>query len=294
MIILYERVDQVSDRFHKGVVETLQIHIIDAFTHEPFKGNPAAVCLLRERKEERWMQNVAMEVNLSETAFLLPQGDGYELRWFTPVKEVELCGHATLASAHCLWEQGWEPETKEIRFQTKSGWLSAKKDGAWIEMNFPAEPVEACPWPEQLEEALGTQPLFVGKNRMDLLVEVESEEVVRRLRPNFSLLASLPVRGVLVTSRAAKGPYDFVSRCFFPALGVNEDPVTGSAHCALAPYWQTKQGQKRFLAKQLSSREGVLKISLEGERVLLAGQAITVIRGELVKGFITKPLPGIL
>ncbi|GIM45316.1 phenazine biosynthesis protein [Collibacillus ludicampi] len=259
----------------------MNLYIIDAFTNEPFKGNPAAVCLLEERKGDQWMQNVAMEMNLSETAFLYPLKDGYELRWFTPVKEVDLCGHATLASAHYLWETGIEPKGKELRFLTKSGWLSAKMDEDWIELNFPLEKVEPCKVPEPLEDALGVELLFVGSNRMDVLVEVESERQIRELQPNFTKLATIKARGILVTSRAEEEPFDFVSRCFFPAVGVNEDPVTGSAHCALAPYWQSKLGKNHFLAKQLSVREGILKVQIQEGRVLLAGQAVTVVKGEL-------------
>ncbi|CAM3778323.1 PhzF family phenazine biosynthesis protein [Alicyclobacillus pomorum] len=260
----------------------MNLYIIDAFTSEPFKGNPAAVCLLKERKDDQWMQNVAKEMNLSETAFLYPLEDGYELRWFTPVAEVELCGHATLASAHYLWETGIEPEEKELRFFTKSGWLTAKLDGGWIELNFPLEQVEACEVPEQLEDALGVKLVYAGSNRMDLLVEVESERQLRELQPNFSKLSTINARGILVTSRAEETPFDFVSRCFFPAVGVNEDPVTGSAHCALAPYWQSKLGTNHFLAKQLSAREGILRVQIQDDRVLLAGQAVTVVKGELL------------
>jgi len=255
---------------------------VDAFTSEPFAGNPAAVCLLREERPDRWLQAVAAEMNLSETAFLLPRQDGYGLRWFTPRVEVDLCGHATLASAHVLWESGRLAHDAIARFHTRSGPLSAVRRDPWIELDFPAVPDEPCDAPAGLAAALGARPLYVGRNRFDLLVELDNEEVVRGLRPDLSRLAELGGRGVIVTSRSSAPGTDFVSRFFAPAAGVDEDPVTGSAHCCLAPFWSARLGQSRFVARQISARGGVLRVELAGDRVLLAGQAVTVLRGEII------------
>ncbi len=260
----------------------MQIYIVDAFTDKPFSGNPAAVCILNEIKDDEWMQKVASEMNLSETAFLYKEHDGYSLRWFTPTVEINLCGHATLASAHILWETGAEDPTQKLRFFTRSGALTAVKKGDWIELNFPSEPEEQCDPPELLAQALGVDMLYVGYNRFDYLVEVENEEVIRSLKPDFQLLEKLGARGILVTSRANNDEYDFVSRCFFPSEGIPEDPVTGSAHCCLAPYWQRKLDKEHFNAAQLSARGGSLKVSIEGNRILLLGQAVTVLKGSLV------------
>ncbi len=261
----------------------LTIFQIDAFTGRPFAGNPAAVCILAEPEDAKWMQQVATEMNLSETAFLYKQGDGFNLRWFTPASEVELCGHATLASAHILWETGQLAADEQARFSTLSGLLTAQRgaDG-WIEMDFPAKREEQVDAPPALLEALGVSARYVGKNVFDYLVEIESEDEVRRMQPNISLLATVPVRGVIVTSRASTPGYDFVSRFFAPQVGVNEDPVTGSAHCCLAPYWGSRLGKHEMLAYQASARGGVVRVRVNGERVQLGGQAVTVMRGELL------------
>lgn len=255
---------------------------VDAFTNQPFSGNPAAVCILAEPRSEEWMQNVAAEMNLSETAFLLPQPDGYNLRWFTPAIEVDLCGHATLASAHVLWETGHLPPQAQARFHTKSGLLTAQRNGDWIEMDFPAEPAGEIVAPPNLAEALGVAPKYVGQNRMDYLVEVGSAAAIFDLQPNFNLLKTIPCRGVMVTSQADSAEYDFVSRFFGPRAGINEDPVTGSAHCCLGPFWQSRLGKDTFVAYQASPRGGVVRVQIKGDRVLLGGQAVTVLRGELV------------
>lgn len=256
---------------------------IDAFTSEPFRGNPAAVCLLDGDRDAEWMQSVAAEMNLSETAFLLRRDDGWSLRWFTPAVEVDLCGHATLASAHALWQEQLLREGETARFHTRSGLLTADRRGDWIELDFPDKVAEAIDPPEGLLEALGvSEPIWVGRNQFDYLVEVGSEEILDSLAPDHSRLRTLPVRGVIVTSRAAGGEYDFVSRFFAPGSGVDEDPVTGSAHCALAPYWAPRLGKTEFLAYQASRRGGVLRVRLAGDRVKLAGRAVTVLRGELV------------
>lgn len=255
---------------------------VDAFTDKPFAGNPAAVVMLPGPKNDHWMQNVAREMNLSETAFLVKQEDGYHLRWFTPAVEVELCGHATLASAHVLWEEGHLQHDEQARFHTRSGLLTAKRNGTLIELNFPATPAEATTPPVDLAAALGVTPLTVGKNQFDYLVEVDTEETVRALRPDFGLLRKLGVRGVMVTSQAATPTFDVVSRFFAPGAGIDEDPVTGSAHCCLGPFWSERLGKTKLLAYQASARGGVVHVRVDGERVVLGGQAVTVLRGELV------------
>ena len=253
---------------------------VDAFTDKPFAGNPAAVCVLAETREASWMQSVAREMNLSETAFLAPQANGYQLRWFTPSVEVDLCGHATLAGAHALWAEGHLPLTEQARFYTRSGLLTARRIGDWIEMDFPATPDKPAPAPDGLIEALGASPRYIGKSAFDYVVELDSEDTVRRLKPDLTLLGKITVRGVIVTSRAAD--YDFVSRFFGPAAGIPEDPVTGSAHCCLGPFWRARLNKTEFVAYQASARGGVVRVRLEGDRVLLGGQAVTVLRGELL------------
>jgi PhzF family phenazine biosynthesis protein len=277
------------------------IWVVDAFTDRPFAGNPAAVCPLDRPADDGWMQHVAAEMNLSETAFLVPEADGFRLRWFTPAVEVDLCGHATLASAHVLWESGRLPADTPARFQTRSGLLTATRDGDAITLDFPAVPAEPCEPPSGLIEAVGGVPRSVGRSRMDYLIEYASEEAVRSLRPDFARLAFLPVsnvivtgppdfarltflpmRGVIVTAPSADRGFDFVSRFFAPAAGVPEDPVTGSAHCCLGPFWATKLGKADLIGYQVSRRGGVVRVGVRGERVRLGGQAVTVLRGELV------------
>lgn len=214
----------------------LTIIQVDAFTDKPFAGNPAAVCVLPEPRDEHWRQNLALEMNLSETAFLHRQADGYNLRWFTPAVEFDLCGHATLASAHVLWETGHLNPDEQARFYTRSGLLTAERKGNWIELEFPAEPEEPVTAPADLTTALRVKMNYVGKNRFDYLVEVDSEATLRNMTPDFALLGKMPVRGVMVTSRSTSQNYDFVSRFFAPGSGINEDFVTGSAHCCLGPF----------------------------------------------------------
>lgn len=262
---------------------SLGIVQIDAFTSKAFGGNPAAVCLLPEAREADWMQLVAREMNLSETAFLVRQQDGFGLRWFTPAVEVELCGHATLASAHFLWDAGHLAPDEQARFHTLSGLLTAERDGDWIVMDFPARELVESPVPAGLLEALGISARFVGRNKYDYLVEVESEEMVRSVQPDFSRLQLVETRGVMVTSRASTSGYDFVSRFFAPRVGVSEDPVTGSAHCCLAPYWAQQLGRTELVGYQASARGGIVRVATVGDRVKIAGQAVTVLRGELVE-----------
>ncbi len=259
-----------------------EIFQVDAFTDSPFSGNPAAVCVLPQEGDEGWMQRVANEMNLSETAFLFQQEDGYNLRWFTPVIEVDLCGHATLASAHILWETGLLAPDQEARFYTRSGLLTAVRQDNWIQLDFPSEPEDEIDAPEKLRDALGISPNYVGKNRFDYLIEIESEESIRNLIPNFTVLRTIDSRGFIVTSVADSPEFDFVSRFFAPSFGINEDPVTGSAHCCLGPFWQKKLGKNEFTAYQASARGGIIKVHVAGERVLLAGQAFTVMRGTLI------------
>jgi len=258
----------------------MKIYQVDAFTEKPFKGNPAGVCVLDKQIEDDWMQNVAKEMNLSETAFLLANGDGYNLRWFTPSAEVDLCGHATLASAHILWEKGYLSKEQEAKFYTKSGLLTATITDGWIQLDFPATPEREADAPAELISAIGVEPIYVGKNIFDYLVEVESEDVVKKLKPDFMRLAKIPMRGVVVT--ASSKEYDFVSRFFAPGIGIPEDPVTGSAHCCLGPYWMKKLKKTSFIAYQASERGGVLKVKVAGERVLISGKAVTVMEGQLL------------
>jgi PhzF family phenazine biosynthesis protein len=259
---------------------------VDAFASRPFEGNPAAVCLLDRERPEAWMQSVAAEMNLSETAFLLPRDDVFGLRWFTPEAEVPLCGHATLASAHALWESGVLSEDREALFDTRSGRLTARRVDGRVEIDLPAAPLAACALPEGAAQALGVSPVFAGRTPdrglgdVDYVVEVASEAEVRGLRPDFARLRALRA-GFAVTARADGPPYDFVSRYFASFVGIDEDPVTGAAHCALVPHWSGRLGKDRLTAYQASARGGVVRGLLEGDRVRLAGEAVTVARGEI-------------
>ncbi len=260
----------------------IPIFQVDAFTDRPFSGNPAAVCIVDGTKDEFWMQDVAKEMNLSETAFLKREGEGFNLRWFTPAVEVDLCGHATLASAHILWDEGYLRPDQQVKFYTRSGILTAERNGDWIGLDFPSEPEEEADTPSGLVSALGVKPIYVGRNRFDYLIEVDSEETVRDLKPDFSSLAKVETRGIIVTSLSSAKGYDFVSRFFAPRVGINEDPVTGSAHCCLGPFWKSRLKKDEFTAYQASSRGGIVRVSVNGDRVCLSGQAVTVLRGELV------------
>jgi PhzF family phenazine biosynthesis protein len=254
---------------------------IDAFTDRPFAGNPAAVCLLDEERDAPWMQAVAVEMNLSETAFVRRLDDGFELRWFTPAYEVELCGHATLASAHALWNERIVSDSQPIRFHSKSGVLTCTRAGDLIELDFPATPVQEANPPSGLIEALGGDPQFIGESRYDKFVVVASEQTLRSLDPDFAALPQLPMRGVIVTSTSDDSRFDFMSRYFAPGAGIDEDPVTGSAHCCLGPYWSERLGKSEMTGFQASARGGIVGVRVNGDRVLLGGQAVTVLRGEL-------------
>jgi len=254
---------------------------VDAFTDRPFAGNPAAVCWLEQEADAAWMQQVAAEMNLSETAFVRPLGEGHELRWFTPAVEVDLCGHATLAAAHALWQSGVAPKGA-LRFHTRSGVLACTQVGDFIELDFPATPAAAMAPPATLVEALGVEPVFTGSSKFYLLVALASAAAVRSLRPDFRKLLDVPTLGVIATAASDDPKFDFISRFFAPALGVNEDPVCGSAHCCLTPYWAERLGKSQLTAYQASARGGVLRLKLDGDRVTLGGQAVTIWQGELV------------
>ncbi|MEQ1826773.1 MAG: PhzF family phenazine biosynthesis protein [Pirellula sp.] len=258
------------------------IYVVDAFTSRPFSGNPAAVCVLNGPADETWMKCVALEMNLSETAFLHPITGGFSLRWLTPSMEVKLCGHATLASALTLWETEVLKHNEPARFNTLSGWLTCQRKEQWIEMDFPAVVCRAVAAPVGLADALGSDLLSCGLNGMDYLVEVADEKTLRSLKPNYAALAKLPVRGIIVTCHSESAEFDFISRFFAPAAGVNEDPVTGSAHCALGPYWQLKLGKSDLIAYQASDRGGVVKLSVQGDRVMLCGQAVMMSRIDMM------------
>ncbi|NMO96532.1 PhzF family phenazine biosynthesis protein [Paenibacillus lemnae] len=259
----------------------MNIYVVDAFTNQPYRGNPAAVLVLKETRSDSWLQEIASEMNHSETAFLLKQKDSYQLRWFTPESEVDLCGHATLASAHILWEKGFSQE-EVLRFSTKSGVLTASRlEDGWICMNFPKETESPCIAPKDLSEGLGTEHVYVGKNRMDYLVEVDSEAILKNLKPDFTQWEKVDARGIIVTSQSQREGIDFVSRCFYPAVGVNEDPVTGSAHCCLGPYWASRLQKNELTAEQISFRPGYLKVKVLSERVDIQGQAVTTLSSVL-------------
>jgi predicted PhzF superfamily epimerase YddE/YHI9 len=259
---------------------------IDAFSARPFGGNPAGVCLLERAADPGWMQHVAAEMNLAETAFLVPREGGFDLRWFTPTVEIDLCGHATLASAHALWQLGRVPRGQRIAFETRSGTLTAEPEGDRIAIELPARPVVACAVPDGLLDALGGEaPILVsdttpGRAHGNLLVEFADQRTVRGLAPRFDRLRGYDF-GVIATARGA-GEYDFISRYFAAPYGIDEDPVTGSAHCSLAPYWADRLGKTCFVAWQASARGGELHVTLAGDRVRLSGHAVTVFTGELL------------
>ncbi|GAA5071939.1 PhzF family phenazine biosynthesis protein [Thermocatellispora tengchongensis] len=262
----------------------MRLFTVDSFTDRPFAGNPAGVCLLERPASESWMLSVAREMRHSETAFVHGDGDGpLSLRWFTPAVEVALCGHATLATAHVLYALG---ATGRLEFATKSGVLTAEQGlGGLVTLDFPATPAEPAEPPPGLAEALGVKPVWVGRSAFDLLVEVDSADTVRGVSPDFARLREVDARGVIVTALSGEPPAgasaDYVSRFFGPRVGVDEDPVTGSAHCVLAPYWSDRLGRAELVGRQLSERGGVVRTTLRGDRVGLAGHAVTIWSGEL-------------
>jgi PhzF family phenazine biosynthesis protein len=260
----------------------LPMYVVHAFADRPFAGNPAAVCFPSSQPADGWMQQVAAEMRLSETAFLTPTEDGYRLRWFTPAVEVDLCGHATLASSHILWETGRLQRDCQARFHTRSGLLTVDQGPSGMTMDFPAQVAEPYREWDDLPALLGAQARFVGRNGMDGLIEFADEQTIRSLRPDFARLTQVPVRGLIVTARSDNPRYDFVSRFFAPRVGVPEDPVTGSAHCCLGPYWSERLGKSDLVGYQASVRGGTVRVGVRGNRVLLSGQAVTVLSGEWI------------
>lgn len=262
-------------------MKTIPLFLVDAFAGEPFKGNPAGVVVLETPASTIWMQKVAMEMNQAETAFIVPQEKGFSLRWFTPTVEVDLCGHATLAAAHILWKLHTVPKDQTISFETRSGWLHCTRQEQMIQLDFPAKIVDTCPVPEGLLDALGVVEGKVFSNRMDYLVIVPAEGIVRNLQPNLTALTTVKCRGVIVSAPSDSKSVDFVSRFFAPASGVPEDPVTGSAHCALGPYWAKELGKNPLVGYQASPRGGYVHVEVQGDRVLLRGSAVTFFKGEI-------------
>jgi len=262
---------------------SVPIRTVDAFAGRPFEGNPAGVCLLEAPADERWMAAVAREMNLSETAFVGPEEAGWSLRWFTPATEVDLCGHATLAAAHVMWEERLAGAGEPIRFHTRGGILTATRHDPWIELDFPAAPPRPAEPPSDLVEAIGGSCSYVGRSALgDHLLLLDTDASVRALKPDLRRLADLPGRGTIVTAPADDEGFDFVSRFFAPGVGVDEDPVTGSAHCTLGPYWSERLGRGDLVGYQASRRGGTVRVRTEGERVVLGGRAVTVLRGEIV------------
>jgi len=256
---------------------------VDAFTSEPFRGNPAGVCVMDAPAAEAWMQSVAMEMNLAETAFVWPEGETYRLRWFTPTQEVDLCGHATLATSHTLWEAGFLGREIPAVYETRSGRLTARRTEQGITIDLPADPPNEAEVPEALLRALGLQakPASSGLGRLGWLLELEDASAVRAMTPDFRAMGEASEKPVCATARGS-GKHDFVSRFFAPTMGIDEDPVTGAAHCCLAPYWQEQLKRKGLLGFQASGRGGEVQVLVEGDRVVLTGRAVTVLKGELV------------
>ncbi len=258
----------------------LKLYTVDAFTDKPFAGNPAAVCILEKELTETQMKNIAFEMNLSETAFVLNQGDVYSLRWFTPDSEVDLCGHATLATSHILWQTGLHDKSGTILYKTRSEILKARQVNGKIELDFPIDKEYRIDIPGALVETLGAKPTYLGKTKWSYLAEMDSEETVRNIKPDFDMMETLEAWGVMITARSASKEFDFISRFFAPRKGVKEDPVTGSAHCALGPYWANKLGKNTLNAYQASARGGSLVVIIDGERVKLLGSAVTILEGK--------------
>jgi PhzF family phenazine biosynthesis protein len=270
----------------------MRLFQVDAFADSVFAGNPAAVCLLGGPAQARWMQSVASEMNLSETAFVEPRAAGYGLRWFTPVAEVDLCGHATLASAHILYETGLAEPAERIRFDSASGPLTGRREDGLLVLDFPARPARPAPAPPGLLAALGVdRPEWTGQAEDDLVVVLGREEEVTGLRPDTVALAGYRTRGVIVTAPAARVGADFVSRFFAPGVGIAEDPVTGSAHCTLAPYWAERLGRPELTGYQASVRGGTVGVRLEADRVQLTGRAVTVFSGQLSDAALPRQAP---
>jgi PhzF family phenazine biosynthesis protein len=255
---------------------------VDAFTTEPFNGNPAGVCILDEGPSATWMQNIAMEMNLSETAFVFPCSDRLCIRFYTPSSEIDLCGHATLSASHILYESGRFRDDEPICLSSKAGELRIRKNGEWITMNFPAYPVSKAEIPAEFESVTGIRPSEFYRSAFGWsLVLLNSEEEVRLLAPDFSMMKNSEFGDLIVTAVSEDPAYDFCLRCFAPAVGIDEDPVTGSAHCALVPFWHSKTGKKEFVSHQVSKRAGILKVALKEDRVEISGQTVTIFKAEM-------------
>ncbi len=259
----------------------IDLWLIDAFTDAPFAGNPAGVCLLPKPRSDEWMQAVAREMNQAETAFLVKRADGYQLRWFTPTVEVDLCGHATLAGAHFLWKKRLVNPKATATFHSRSGVLTARQKGGWIVLDFPATPAEPCEPPPYLLDGLKSKDATVLRSQFDYVVVVKDAARIRTLTPDFRLLGAIETRGIIITAPGDQPGIDFISRFFATAVGVSEDPVTGSAHCALAPYWAGRLGRTTLVGYQASARGGMVRVEVAGDRVLLGGKAVTVLKGTL-------------
>ncbi|TDL84755.1 PhzF family phenazine biosynthesis protein [Vibrio vulnificus] len=259
----------------------MELTIINTFTDQPFKGNPAAVCLLTGEMDSEWMQRMAKEINMPVTAFIHFHKAEWQLRWFTPSIEIPICGHGTLASSFFLWGKGYVSRDRPIVYQTKSGLLTARFVDGMVQLEFPSLIEQETAAPELLIKALGVVPVYVGQNKWDYLVEVQSEEIVRNIKPDIDSIAQLPIRGIIVTSRSDSSEYDFVSRFFSPAQGLDEDHVTGSAHCCLGPYWKRKLDKSIFIAYQASERGGLLKVEVTEDTVKLSGHAVTIFEGNV-------------
>jgi PhzF family phenazine biosynthesis protein len=253
---------------------------VDAFTDELFHGNPAAICMLDEWLDEDLMQKIAMENNLSETAFVVKKNDQFQIRWFTPIAEVDLCGHATLATAHVIFNEYTHNKNVIIFNSIHSGILKVKKDGEYLTLDFPAQKIIKAIPPDDLIEAIGKEPIEIYKGKTDYLLVYQNEKEIQTISPDFTALSKIKVRGVIVTAKGAH--YDFVSRFFAPKIGVNEDPVTGSAHTILIPYWRKKLNKNELVAKQLSIRQGIMKCRQNKNRVYISGKAITYLKGEII------------
>jgi len=258
------------------------IYQVDAFTSEPFKGNPAGVCILDYEPSVEWMQNIAMEMNLSETAFVFPGGEYRTIRFYTPEAEIHLCGHGTLSASHILYETGAAKSEEEIRFLSKAGELLIRKDGDWITMNFPSYPLEKMKIPPEFEKLTAAHAVEIYRSGHGwTLALLKDENEVRNMNPDFPGMKHSEFGDLIVTAPSSDAGFDFCVRCFAPALGIDEDPVTGSAHCALVPFWHGKTGKTEFTSHQVSKREGILRVSLKGERVEISGQAVTVFKAEM-------------
>lgn len=257
----------------------IRIFQADAFTDKLFRGNPAAVCMLDSWLPETTMQAIAAENNLAETAFVVEKDGVFGIRWFTPTVEVDLCGHATLAAAHIINEH-YKTDKKTLTFHSaRSGTLTVSQNGDMLTLNFPTDDIRAIPTPSLLKEGLGIEPMETLRGRTDFMAVLPSETDILRLRPNFEILGQLDARGVIVTAAGVES--DFVSRFFGPQSGINEDPVTGSAHTTLTAYWAKELGKNRLSAIQLSARRGYLQCEIQGDRVAISGKAVTYLQGEI-------------